>query len=165
MWLFWRFVGGLLGLKSVMLLVSFLDKSRSEEIVLSAKKLLVLKMICFAEALTQPCLDDQDAEERTRSMQEAAGALLAHTLDLSCGILRVSDMHAMSVCLAQAKHVKILDLSFCDLDHRHAGALSVNGGLRYVHSLYLTGNPKLPRPWALCVCLSGFRMDLCSHSV
>ena len=158
MWPFWRFVGGLLGLKNVTALVSFLNKSGSEEKVLSVKRLVVLKMICFAEAVTQPCPDDEDAEELSRNARESAGVFLPHTLDLFSGTLSVSDMHAVSVSLAHAKHVHTVCLTYCDLDCGHARALSVNGGLRYVRCLDLTGNPKL-RGHGLAAFASAFGQD------
>ena len=142
MWPFWRFAGGLFGPKKVTTLLSILIDA-SDENVLSAKKWEVLKMICFAEAMTQPCPDDEDTEKIRNFGREAAKRFFPTTLDLSFEAVSVSDMHAVSLTLAFAEHVNSVQLFFCDLGERHANGLRTHVGLRYVRSLMVAGNPGL----------------------
>ena len=133
---FWRFVGGLLGQEKVKDLMLFLSRSPAAGV----KKHLLFEMRCFAEAMEQPCLDDQGEEQSTRNIAEAAQAFLPSRVDLSHGILSLSDIHALAVSLTHASHVMALDLSLSNLKSEHFQVLCSYGGVQHLQSIDLAGN-------------------------
>ena len=141
---FWRFVGGLLGREKVKVLMSFLSGSEAAGVKTWRSANLLFQMRCFAEAMEQPChVDDQEEEQSTRSVAEAAEALLPSGVDLSQSVLSLSDIHALAVSLAHASHVISLNLSFSNLNSEHCQVLCSYGGVQHLQSLDLRGNPSI----------------------
>ena len=137
---FWRFVGGLLGREKVKVLMSFLSGSEAAGMKSWRSTNLLFQMSCFAEAMEQPCLDDQRGEQSTRSVAEAAEAFLPSNVDLPQSILSLSDFHALAVSLAHSSHVNALDLSSSNLNSEHCQVLCSYGGAQHLQSLNLWAN-------------------------
>ena len=137
---FWRFVGGLLGREKVKVLMSFLSGSEAAGVKTWNSTNLLFQMRCFAEAMEQPFLDDQEEEQSTRSAAEAAEAFLPSGVDLSQSVLSLSDTHALAVSLAHSSHVIALDLSCSNLNSEHCQVLSSYGGVQHLQSLDLSDN-------------------------
>ena len=145
---FWRFVGGLSGQENVKMFMSFLNRAHGGAEALGARKWQLLKMTCFAEAVSQPCPAGEDAAEHAqiatqRHKQAAAELLLPETLDLSSEAVSISDMYAVAISLSLAEHVTNVLLHYCDLDCQHADLLHMHGSLRHTRNLGVTGNPRL----------------------
>ena len=139
---FWRFVGGLLGREKVKALMSFLSGSEAAGAKdwRSTEKHLLFQMSCFAEAMEQPCLDDQGEEQTTRNVAEAAEAFLPEKVDLSNTFLSLSEIHALAVSLAHSSHVVALNQSYSNLNGEHFQVLCSYGGVQHLHSLSVWGN-------------------------
>ena len=133
---FWRFVGGLLGREKVKMLMSFFSGSEAAGV----KKHLLFETRCFAEAMEQPCLDDQRGEQSTQNVAEAAEAFLPLKVDLSQSVLSLSDIHALAVSLAHASHVIALDLSYSNLNSEHFQVLCSYGGVQHLRRVDFGGN-------------------------
>ena len=137
---FWRFVGGLLGQEKVKVLMSFLSGSEAAGVKSWRSLNLLFQMRCFAEAVEQPCLDDQRGEQSTRNIAEAAEAFLPSEVDLPQTNLSLSDTHALAVSLAHASHVMALDLLCSNLNSEHFQVFCSCGGVQRLRRLELCSN-------------------------
>ena len=143
-WPFWRFIGGLFGPPKVRMLASFLGTLREGEVALGETTWQILKMTCFAEAMGQPCPEDDDTEALSRCGREAAAfLLLPSVLNLSYRTMSSSEFQAVAVSLAHAENVVRLKVSYCGLNDQHANLLKLHGSLRHIASLLAAGNPNL----------------------
>ena len=98
----------------------------------------------FAEAMGQPCPEDDDMEALSCYGKEAAAFLrLPSFLDLSNRTMSSSDFQVVAVSLAHAEDVDGLDISYCGLSDQHANLLRLHGSLCHIVSLFIAGNPTL----------------------